>query len=320
MPYPITTEAADQAAREDFFQPEAKERKQSVLVILRRCYLNLVSNHCAAKLIEYFKHWREWKLATHRTDWIYMPLKKIREDLMNEHSLHVIRAAIALLESKGFLKKRHNPGNGQDKTYQYQLQVEVIKRSLSESGEVSSEVPEFRNELPSIAVESHTQDPPLEPSSSFTPTTNGVVKEEEEVSQEKIVNDLSETRELLAEIRERTGVILNPDLQKLVATTAAAVVREAIAAWLEWSKGKKLDKPPAVSLAKAIKEQWKSEQPAALKKIVNPPSMEQMALLEQLKRDRVINDIYTQPFKDGETYVVYDGKQVTLWWEYLKSR
>ncbi len=46
---------------------------KSILVILRRVYLGITGNHCAAKLIEYFKHWHSWKLKHHRPDWIYMP-------------------------------------------------------------------------------------------------------------------------------------------------------------------------------------------------------------------------------------------------------
>ncbi len=90
------------------------ERPKSILVILRRVYLDIVEgNHCAAKLIEYFKHWRSWKLKVHRTEWVYMPLKRIYEDLMGEHSLHVIRAARDLLVRLGILQILRNPGNGQ---------------------------------------------------------------------------------------------------------------------------------------------------------------------------------------------------------------
>ena len=41
--------------------------KTSVLVILRREYLEICGNFCAAKLIEYFRHWTNWKLKNHRT-------------------------------------------------------------------------------------------------------------------------------------------------------------------------------------------------------------------------------------------------------------
>ncbi|MCC5640772.1 hypothetical protein LC593_34085 [Nostoc sp. CHAB 5844] len=89
----------------------ASTERFSVLVILRREYLDITGNFCAAKLIEYFRHWTNWKLLNHRTPWIYQPLKRIYLDLMGEHSLHVIRRAIALLEEMGIIEKKKNPGN-----------------------------------------------------------------------------------------------------------------------------------------------------------------------------------------------------------------
>lgn len=104
--------------------------KTSVLVILRREYLEITGNFCAAKLIEYFRHWTKWKLKNHRTPWVYQTLKKIYADLMGEHSLHVIRSAIALLEEMGIIEKQKNPGNGQDKTWQYKLHFDVLNQLL----------------------------------------------------------------------------------------------------------------------------------------------------------------------------------------------
>ncbi|BAT56956.1 hypothetical protein NOS3756_59680 (plasmid) [Nostoc sp. NIES-3756] len=108
----------------------ASTDKFSVLVILRREYLDITGNFCAAKLIEYFRHWTKWKLKNHRTPWIYQPLKRIYADLMGEHSLHVIRAAIALLENMGVIEKQKNPGNGQDRTWQYKLNFNVLNKLL----------------------------------------------------------------------------------------------------------------------------------------------------------------------------------------------
>ncbi|MGL4618725.1 MAG: hypothetical protein ACRCZS_06650 [Chroococcidiopsis sp.] len=127
--------------------------RASILVILRRAYLDITGNHCAAKLIEYFHHWRKWKLKNHRTDWIYMPLRQIYEDLMREHSVNAIRGAIANLIKSGFLKQRHNPRNGQDRTYQYQLQTEHLEFKLASSGSSISKVPSVSSDKTS------TQDP-----------------------------------------------------------------------------------------------------------------------------------------------------------------
>ncbi|WP_244329305.1 ELKS/Rab6-interacting/CAST family protein [Tolypothrix sp. PCC 7910] len=119
--------------------------KASVLVILRREYLDITGNFCAAKLIEYFRHWTKWKLKNHRTPWVYQPLKRIYADLMGEHSLHVIRSAIALLESMGLIEKQKNPGNGQDKTWQYKLHVDVLDKLL-EHGKCKTEHSRFNAE------------------------------------------------------------------------------------------------------------------------------------------------------------------------------
>jgi len=106
---------------------------KSVLVILRRVYLQITNNHCAAKLIEYFKHWREWKLKNHRSEWIYMPVRQIYQDLMEEHSVNIIRKAINKLIELGILEHRHNPGNGQDRTWQYKLNLGVLQSLVNQN-------------------------------------------------------------------------------------------------------------------------------------------------------------------------------------------
>lgn len=130
----------------------------SILTILRKEYLDITNNFCAAKLIEYFRHWTEWKIANHRTPWIYQPLKRIYADLMGEHSIHVIRTAISLLESLGILNRQKNPGNGQDKTWQYKLNLDVL-HNLLEHRKLNSEPSEFTVE-PQLNYNPHTSNPP----------------------------------------------------------------------------------------------------------------------------------------------------------------
>jgi hypothetical protein len=161
-------------------------------IILKSEYLKLIQRHskliaelpkavqfCAAKLIQYFQRWSEWKRTVHRTVWIYMPFKKIHEDLMGEHSLHVIRAAITVLEKLGLIEKRHNP-NGQDKTWQYKLNKDTLSSLLNiearsaeptsaiadyetlcdgvSAPQLSSEHGTFKVEHGENNVEQHTQD------------------------------------------------------------------------------------------------------------------------------------------------------------------
>lgn len=156
---------------QDFSKIET--RTASPLVVLRREFLEGITQKaqameltlpkqvlfCASKLIDYLLHWRNWKVTHQRTDWIYQPLRRIRDDLMGEHSLHVIRAALDLLLQLGIIARRNNPGNGQDRTYQYQVQVDVVDclgqskltdqseiaeaREKTESGRVKIESPKF---------------------------------------------------------------------------------------------------------------------------------------------------------------------------------
>lgn len=83
----------------------------NLLVILNEKYFALVektcgqlrkpAQYCAAKLIHYFINWAKWKKQVQRTEWIYQKLKNIKADLLNEHSLHQIREAIAALMKTG---------------------------------------------------------------------------------------------------------------------------------------------------------------------------------------------------------------------------
>ncbi len=169
--------------------------KESKLVILRREFLYLCQgNFCAAKLIEYFKNWTNWKTEAQRTPWIYQPLKRIHADLMGEHSLHIIRGAIAFLESINVISKRKNPSNKQDKTYQYCLNFNILELLLkNESPEFRSESSEFRSEPSGFNVEQHHRIYSLEQPLSSDPTDTAVgedsVFEEVEPNWDKLAKE-----------------------------------------------------------------------------------------------------------------------------------
>jgi len=146
------------------------------LCILRKSHVNLIDalapqadkrvRRCSAVLIDYKHHWQEWKVEVHRTPWIYQKLKNIHKDLMGLFSLHVIRAGIELLIDLGLLERRSNPGNGQDKTYQYNLRwdkVQAAIANLDKSVEVKGKVKKsslprkFRSESSQPTVERHQQ-------------------------------------------------------------------------------------------------------------------------------------------------------------------
>jgi hypothetical protein len=129
-----------------------------------------------AKLINYFGRWQDWKKSRYPTEWVYQPLTAIRHDLLDEHSIHVIREALTLLEKLGFLSKRKNNRgvncrNGQDRTHQYLLHSDRVESALSrffsesaaetlvDSPFVNSEIPSVNVEIHSVTVDTHTQIP-----------------------------------------------------------------------------------------------------------------------------------------------------------------
>lgn len=249
-------------------------KKPSVLVILRRVYLDITGNHCAAKLIEYFKHWAKWKEKNQRTDWIYMPLRQIHADLMGEHSLHVIRAAIALLEKLGFIKRRNNPGNGQDKTHQYQLQETAIAAAIPETRTVQSESPMLGSESSEFTVETYTQITTIDiENKNITPTKQECVEEksfpqEPEPEPELLLEkheDRLKTYAIYRLSRSGNKLIPNPKMEPVLQALAkvpADRAERSILAFIDWFKKQDATriKDRYKALANAIRNDWRSAQ------------------------------------------------------------
>jgi hypothetical protein len=207
------------------------DRPRSPIAVLRREDKELLDQlapelptrirTCAAQLIPYFTRWQEWKAARYPTQWIYQPLAHIQEDLMKVFSIHVIRNAISLLQKLGYLSIRKNSRdlnwrNGQDKTHQYLLHVDLIKaaqkklvsRSMAETFENSpfvnsetsgfnSEILDINSEISRFTVDTHTQIPSSIPASDSC----SLPKEREETN---FVQDL----EVLWEVEDE----VEPDL------------------------------------------------------------------------------------------------------------
>jgi hypothetical protein len=63
---------------------------------------------CGAKLINLFYPAGQTEAPHLQTGWVYHTLADLREELLEEHSIHVIREAIRLTRATGFLHKRKN--------------------------------------------------------------------------------------------------------------------------------------------------------------------------------------------------------------------
>jgi hypothetical protein len=182
---------------------------------------------CGAKLFNYFGRWTDWKVPLYNNEWIYQPLMQIYEDLMREHSLHVIREAIALLIRLGFLERRknlraNNWRNGQDRVYQYRLRKDRLEAALlsfeaSKSAEsietnpfVRSERQKLSSESSSFSVERHTQIHSIDCSinSLRECVVEKEVEEEEACQEEEVPWNLIEQRTIITieqEIQELYG-------------------------------------------------------------------------------------------------------------------
>jgi len=187
----------------------------SFSAVLRRDYLELINSlsagvegkiqRCAATLITYYRHWQEWKQEHQRTDWLYQPLRQIYKDLMELFSIPVIRAANDLLIELGLLLRRGNPGNRQDKTYQYnvlfdritQLLAEPLAASSFEKTDVSAAIPNFSA---SPANTHHNIQ-----SNRVTSSNQDVIEEKEPESNQEVVSSITQV-EILTSTKEQSEV------------------------------------------------------------------------------------------------------------------
>lgn len=251
---------------------------------------------CAAKLFDYFLHWSKWKEKSHRTRWVYQPLKKIKNDLMGEHGLYTIRRAIAFLLDTGLLDRRRNPGNRQDKTFQYRpanldaepsFDTESSKFEI-ESSRFDTKTPKFDTEPPKCETEQlhrNNIDSFINITTNSSAVGDGGGEEGEGLSGDALrgasleaigfatpdsQKDIAETEEtgvdstspalnkksILLEKIEDLGIAVNRQIAKVVEESDEAVVEDAIA--LTRSRRRELSNP-AGFLLKAIREGWKPE-------------------------------------------------------------
>lgn len=92
----------------------------AILTILRLEILELTKNRCAAELLEFFKN--------QRSGWFKITLQEIREKFRGLYGKDAIAAATRLLDELGLVRRRKQPYNGQDKTWQYRFDKEQMDK------------------------------------------------------------------------------------------------------------------------------------------------------------------------------------------------
>lgn len=95
--------------------------------MLRRDYMVLTEDACAALLLQVFEEWTNWKLKQddprkRRDEWIWQSVKDLsKTDLCEAFGKHRVTKALERLKELGFVERRPNPDVGFDRTYQYRL-------------------------------------------------------------------------------------------------------------------------------------------------------------------------------------------------------
>lgn len=236
---------------------------------------------CAAELVEYFANWREFKLANHRTEWIYQPVKRIVEDFMGQFGRWVVRNALEFLLNVGVLSRRRNPGNEQDKTYQYKIDLGVFDFAPSKSKTGSRKSKTGQHQQRSTTVNQST---------TITSSSDVVVKEGEErglgsdkgegltpqaeddrgefkttseqiatpPTTDKGIHSAAATEAIFEEL-EAVGVRVNAQIEQVVRTAELVALTTAIQILkAKRRRGDRLSNPAGFFI-RAVRERWKPE-------------------------------------------------------------
>ena len=182
---------------------------------------------CAAELMNYFKHWNEWKRSHCKEAWFSQSLKKIEEDLRWIYSRHTIRDAIALLAELGFLSIDND--REPSSPNRYLVHCDRVEAALAKfratvsaqskkpkKAETPDTSPQFTGELPRFAGEPHTKilsiDPLIKSSLLERERKSNFVQEEEEiedpwaVDEDEVGQEVSISSKDLPEILEKQEV------------------------------------------------------------------------------------------------------------------
>lgn len=128
--------------------------KHSLHLTLRHEYVAICAPlkhvHCSAMLLAMFEHWTNFKWQaydeamrererTHKRGddftlrsnlWVHFTQDEIKSELYGLFGDTMIAKALNDLVDMGYLKRRNNPNNKVDRTYQYLLRTNVIERDI----------------------------------------------------------------------------------------------------------------------------------------------------------------------------------------------
>jgi hypothetical protein len=124
---------------------------------------------CASKLINHIERWQQYKQKKGIGEWYYDSLQKIRLIFNRDHSIHVIREAIALLIESKILKRLEI--GGYLRTHQYQIDMLVLD-NLMKSPDSQSETKDVEPETERVGSETKDVEPETERVGSETKDVN----------------------------------------------------------------------------------------------------------------------------------------------------
>ena len=205
---------------------------------------------CAAELMNYFKHWNQWKRSHCKEAWFSQSLKKIEEDLRWIYSRHTIRDAIALLAELGFLSIDND--REPSSPNRYLVHCDRVEAALAKfratvsaqskkpkKAETPDTSPRFAGEPPQFAGEPHTKilsiNPLIKSSLLERERKSNFVQEEEEiedpwaVDEDEVEQEVSILGKDSPEILEKQEVFgeghfsapAEPKLTKMVETSTS---------------------------------------------------------------------------------------------------
>ncbi|MBE9178739.1 hypothetical protein IQ268_09220 [Oculatella sp. LEGE 06141] len=179
---------------------------------------------CAAKLLQIFERQTRWKMEAYQLSlkncWFWIPIIKpkppteeqlalwkqenreppprsLHEELQGEHCKDIIRAALNLINDLALVQRRHNPYNGQDRTYQYQAdlkkleQLKTLLEATSKKSPLEGDTSSLEGDTSSLEGDTSSLEGDTSPmittnnSPSFSQTTSALsaVENEEEESE-----------------------------------------------------------------------------------------------------------------------------------------